>query len=42
MIMEDNKIIKEEISVNQPKETFIIFHNINELTQKDGRKKKTA
>ena len=26
----------------QPKETFIIFHNINELTQKDGRKKKTA
>ena len=28
--------------LTQPKETFIIFHNINEFTQKDGRKKKTA
>ena len=28
--------------LTQPKETFIIFNNINELTQKDGRKKKTA
>ena len=28
--------------LTQPKETFIIFYKINELTQKDGRKKKTA
>ena len=41
MIIEGSKIINEEISVNPAKRNFIL-HNINELTQQDGRKKKTA